>query len=139
MTSSATNTEQLRARLRQNGPVWLAHCSLGERSDIEIEVTGSGAGPSIAHVEYAAECVAGLAQLLPDLEAALNAVEESHPLFPPRRSRRWYLEGLSFTAPDSRRGEALFTLDEPGYDYLYVLYSVEIVAGRAGQAHADTR
>jgi len=118
--------------------VWVGHCRLGSRSDIEIEVIGSGTGPSAAHLDYAAECMAGLAGLLPELEAALNAVEESHPLFPPREHRRWYFEGLAFEDPEPRLGKAFFTLDEPGYDYIYVLYSVEIVGGRAGQAHAET-
>ena len=130
-------TERLRARLRQHGSVWFGYCCFGSRSDVEIEVADCGAEPSVNHLVYAAECLTGLAQLLPDLEAALNAVEDSHPLFPPRRGRRWYLEGLAFTGPEPRRGAAFFTLDEPGYDYIYVLYSVEIVDARAGQVHAQ--
>ena len=132
-------TQELRAHLRRHGQVWVGHCCLGNRSNVEIEVDGDDAGPSEGHLKYAAECVARLAQLLPDLEGTLNAVKEDHPLFPPRQSRRWYLEGLSFAGSDSHRGEALFTLDEPGYKYIYVLYSVEIVEGRAGEVRADTR
>ena len=132
-------TEDLRARLQQHGPVWLGHWSFGSRSNIEIEVVGLGTEPSIAHLEYAAECVARLETLLPELEAQLSGVEEDNPMFPPRQSRRWHLEGLSFVGPEPRRAEAFFTLDEPGYDYIYILYSVEITEGQAGQAHADTR
>jgi hypothetical protein len=132
------HTQELRPHLRRHGPVWVGHFRLGNRSDVEIEIFGDDTGPSEGHLKYATDCVAGLAQLLPDLEAALNAVREDHPLFPPRQSRHWYLEGLSVTGADSHHGEAFFTLDEPGYEYIYVRYFVEIVEGRVGEVHADT-
>jgi hypothetical protein len=132
-------TQEFLAGLKQQGPVWIGHCRFGNRSDVEVEIIGDGARPSADHLKYAEECVARLTRLMPDLEAALNAVEEGHALFPPRQSRRWYLEGLSFTGMESRRGEALFTLDESDYEYIYVLYSVEIVNGVAGRVHAHAR
>lgn len=102
-----TQTPELGALLRRHGEVWLGHWCLGNRSNIEIEVSGNDAAPSESHLKYATQCVARLPQLLPDLEASLNAVKEDHPLFPPRQNRRWYLEGLSFTGADAHRGEAL--------------------------------
>lgn len=139
MTQAEHITQELRANLRQQGAAWVGHCHVGNRSDVEIEVAGDSDGPSEHHVKSATECVARLAGLLPEMVAVLNAVEEGYPLFPPRQSRRWYLEGLSFIASDSRCGKAFFTLDEPGYEYIYVLYSVGIVDGHVGEVHADTR
>ena len=138
MEQADDQTPGLGALLRRHGEVWFGHCCLGNRSDIEIEVSGNDAAPSVSHLKYAAECVTRLPQLLPDLEASLNAVKEDHPLFPTRQRRRWYLEGLSFTGTDAYRGEARFTLEEAGYDYVYVLYCVEIVDGRVGDVHAHT-
>jgi hypothetical protein len=135
--------EYLRARLKkyqtqQTDMIeWIGHIGFGRRTDIEITIADRDGEPSEDHLAHAAECVAGLQQLLPELEAALNTVEDSA-LIPPRPRRQWYLEWLTFAEPTPARGEAGFTLDLPeAYDYIYVTYSVEIVNAHAGRANVS--
>lgn len=127
----------LRERLHeaQDG-VWFCTIPVGgPEPDVEIEVLAPRNEPSTAHVRRVASCQ----QLRPAMERALNAAPASDPLFPPERPCEWWLESISFTNPDSSYGQVVFTLSEPGYEYIYVAYHVEVHGLEIGRVYATTR
>jgi hypothetical protein len=141
-TQAAHDAEQeLRVALVRAGGGWSAHIPWSERTDIEIVVPGEDSGPSSAHLHHAAACLASLSTLVADCMSKLMSVDDAHPLFPPRTGRRFYFLGIDFDSPDPVKGEALFTQQEPegSWEYLYVLYTVEVAEAAAGDPSARTR
>jgi hypothetical protein len=102
---------------------------------------GGAEGPSVERLEHAALCLASLDALVVACAHALDAVPEGHELFPPRPLRRWFLEGISFELVDPTSAQALFTHDDPDgkWEYVYVLFVVDISKGRPGKASALVR
>jgi hypothetical protein len=119
---------------------WLAKLSWRDRDDIEFALLGGSEGPSEARLHHAASCLASLDTLVTECLRSLAAVPAERGLFPPLAERRWYFEGISFELEDPATAEAQFTQEEPkgAFEYGYILYLVDIGAGRAGKASART-
>jgi hypothetical protein len=130
----------LQASLRYMDGVWITHISPGQpEGGVEISIRGGQSKPDEAHLTQAAACISCLSDIRPRMEHALNDVSESDPLFPAMGARSWSLEALSFVGDDPAHGVASFTLNESGYDFIYVEYLVELVGGRVVSASARTR
>lgn len=130
----------LRSTLRYADGVWITHVAhAGPEGQVEISVRGSASKPDETHLTEAAVCIASLSDLRSRMEHALNSVSEGDPLFPPVRARSWWIEALSFMGDEPEHGVALFTLNEDGYNFIYVEYVVELRHARVVSASARTR
>jgi hypothetical protein len=130
----------LRANLSYIDGRWIAHISHDPpEGEVEISVRGGPSKPDNAHLTEAAACIASLSDIRPRMEHALNSIPENDPLFPAIRARSWSLDGLSFIGDDPERGVASFTLNESGYDFIYVEYLVGLERGQVVSASARTR
>jgi len=129
----------LRNTLVHINGVWIAHVSYGAvPREVEISIRGGQNKPADAHLTEATGCIASLADIVPRMERALNNVPESDPLFPAIGARSWSLDGLSFVGDDPARCIASFTLNESGYDFIYVEYLVELQRGQVASVSART-
>jgi hypothetical protein len=131
--------ESLRNELRPMEGVWIAHIPQdGRERRVEISVRDEQGKPSEAHLVEAARFLASLPDIRPRMEEALNSVPESDPLFPPIAARSWWLEAVSFVSDEPGRAVAAFVLNENGYEYIYVEYTVELEHGQVVIASART-
>ena len=130
----------LRNTLRLTDDVWATHFAhAGPEGKVEISIRGGPDKPDAAHLAEAAACIASLPDIRHRMEHTLNSVPADNPLFPAIGARSWWLEALSFVSDEPERGVAIFSLNEDGYDFIYVEYVVELERGQVVSASARTR
>lgn len=107
----------------------------GADGQFDVVVMGDDA-PSVPHLHFATTFINNLPQLRPTMEAALLEVPETDPLFPPRHARQWYLESIMFCSSVPEVVDVRFSLEESAFDYIYVVYHVEMQADTVIRCYA---